>query len=119
MSRTFRKRSESFFAYYGSRNTIWDKENKVRCKPEHHWEFRFPNKKNPWESYVKDEVLYYSDNYGQGYFRRKFPKYYRNMINRKRRGRDKHELWKEVNLDCYDGLYSSWNCKDSNPSWFW
>jgi len=114
MSKTIRKRAESFVAYFGFHSTLWDTENKLWKKADHFWK-----KPDEWVSYRKEEAMYDTDNCGQGWFRRTKPKHYRNLINRKRRRRDDHELWKEVNIDGYEGLYSSWNCKDSDPSWYW
>lgn len=72
-----------------------------------------------WESYSVDEAQYHTDKYSKGYFRRRLPKYYRQMVNKKRKNRDRRELWKEVHVDGYEGLYSSWNGKDSDPAWYW
>lgn len=47
-----------------------------------------------------------------------FPRLYRNIVNRQRRSRDRRELHKELTLENYEGLYSNWNHKDSDP-WWW
>ena len=117
MSKTVRKRAESYVAYWGHYYTVWDRKNKRHRKAEHYYTWR-PYEEE-WESYRVDEAKYNTDNYGQGYFRKNKPKHYRNMINRSRRRRDKRELWKELNFEGYDGLYSSWNCKDADPTWYW
>ena len=49
----------------------------------------------------------------------RFPHYYRNLINRTRRHKDRHELYKEITNFKYEGLYSKWNCKDADPWWYW
>ena len=49
----------------------------------------------------------------------RFPKSYRKFVNSTRKTVDKRELYKELNYDEYSPVYSKWNCKDSDPWWFW
>lgn len=125
MSRTTRKRVKSYEQYYGGwcSNYAWDKGRNLRKRRLFTWRdtessiIGFVD--YGWESYADDKALYYSDNYDQGYFRRNLPKSYRKLVNRKRKNRDKRELWKEVHWEEYDGLYSKWNGVDSDPCWYW
>lgn len=48
-----------------------------------------------------------------------FPKEYRKHTNKLRKLHDSRELYKELNFIEYEGLYSKWNCKDSDPAWYW
>ena len=46
------------------------------------------------------------------------PKQFRKQENKRRRGRDKHEMQRGVREVDYQPNMSTWNCKDSN-SWGW
>lgn len=121
MSKTYRKRIETYVEFYGGWGSYtWDLSSKTRKYCRHYWNWPtiigFVD--YDWESYKEDESKYYTDNYGQNFFRKRKPKAYRKMVNRARRMHDKRELWKETHMD-YDGLYSKWNCRDSDPTWYW
>lgn len=49
----------------------------------------------------------------------RFPKSYRKEINKNRTMVDKRELYKELNTIDYEGMYSTWNCKDADPWYYW
>jgi hypothetical protein len=105
MSRTIRKRAESFITFYGWEYNQWDLENKLKKDNPYCWgrrQYVDPE----WESYEVDEAKYYTDNYGRGYFRRSLPKAYRKWVNKLRRKHDKRELRKEVTFNDYDGQYN-------------
>lgn len=99
MSRTYRKRIESFEYHYSyflkdpefCKRWKWD-EQRERAK--------YKTKTQKWYAY-------------------NLPKEFRNSVNRKRRAKDRQELWKEVNISDHEGLYSKWNCKDNNAWGYW
>lgn len=47
------------------------------------------------------------------------PRWFRNMVNRNRRAKDRQELWKSLNLEEHEEQCSKWNCKDSNSWGYW
>lgn len=113
MSRTIRKRLESYPVWKGiMRWYVWDHEAKmIMDAPQYNYPYR---EIGIWESYEKDEILYYTDKKHGFYFWKKH-KTYRKQVNRTRRNHDKRELRKEINCPDYEGLYSAWNAKDSDP----
>lgn len=47
------------------------------------------------------------------------PRHFRKEVNKRRRARDKQEVYKAVHIVDYEELCSDWNCKD-NESWgYW
>ncbi len=110
MSRTYRKRAESFEEYY----KFWLAEQDAI-----HLSGRTLFTSDIWVlAYLKKERYKYKGHtkkyYGWG-----LPKYFRNSVNRSRRSRDKHEIWKAVNLLDYPEQCSKWNCKDNNDWGYW
>ena len=95
MSRTFRKRPQSFNDYY---HHLLDSAT--------HEDFL---KKEQYRYRTKTEKFYTYN----------LPRFYRNMVNRKRRAHDRTELFRELNHFEYIGAYSKWNCKDSNAWGYW
>lgn len=106
MSRTYRKRVESFRQYY--KNWTFNEDGTLSIT---------------WKTfYTEEEVKKLKYQYKTKtckHYTFNLPKFFRNMVNRKRRAYDKQELWKELNLEEYEGLYSSWNCKDNNAWSYW
>lgn len=103
MSRTTRKRRLSFYK-------------------EHEWWFESSEWHSAWtdefdEGYIKSRDLYYTEMYNCGNFSP--DKSFRRKVNKQRRTRDKRELYKELNLIDYEGLYDLWNCKTANAWWYW
>lgn len=99
MSRTYRKRPESFEAYYK-------------------WLLANPETAERWGWDVKRERAKYKTK-TMKWYAYNLPKDFRNMINRKRRAYDRQELWKEVNISEHEGQYSKWNCKDNRAWDYW
>lgn len=52
-------------------------------------------------------------------WRSSLPHYFRNMVNKSRRARDRQELWKAINLKDHEEQCSKWNCKDNNAWGYW
>jgi len=104
MSRTTRKRRFSFFK-------------------EYEWWFEYQEwNTGHWDNEYNEELLlaqakYYTDLFD--YYRSNPNKPFRKNINKQRRSRDKRELYKEINLIGYEGLYDLWNCKTANREWYW
>lgn len=103
MSRTYRKRQESFEKYYGEglsfNNSVplietWDKKERQRQKAIYYTET------NNW----------YSGN---------LPKDYRKTVNKKRRARDKQAIFDFVNRGNEDACFDPWNCKTNNTWGYW
>lgn len=97
MSRTYRKRTETFEQYYS------------------HW---FAN---DWFGDEKDEMQMRAKYYNttDKWYSHSLPKYFRKDVNRKRRKIDRHEIYKAINFDDYPEQCSRWNCKDNNAWGYW
>lgn len=73
-------------------------------------------------NYPKDEKLksmrvnYYTKTDVWNNCKKRPPKYFRSMINHKRRSKDFMELQKELCIENYIGNFSFWNGKD-NDQW--
>jgi hypothetical protein len=102
MSRTYRKHAESFEAYYAT----WIDE--IAAGTAHDWQIE----------YIEKEKYRYNTRSGR-YYDFTLPKWFRNQVNRKRRARDRQELWKAVNIHDYEEQCSKWNCKDSDAWGYW
>jgi len=102
MSRTYRKRRETFNEYY--RDWIDGIENDLALE----WQVKYITKEK--YRYNTRTVKHYD--FG-------LPKSFRNMINRQRRAKDKQEIWKAINLHDYPEQCSKWNCKDANHWEYW
>jgi len=97
MSRTIRKRKETFESYYQYYfdNNFWgDETDKVILR------VRYYTSSCKWYSHC-------------------LPKEFRNSVNRTRRRKDKREVFKAINLDGYEEQCSMWNCKDNNAWGYW
>lgn len=68
---------------------------------------------------INKKYKYYTKKTTSHYHSYRFPKSYRKTVNRSRRNFDKRELHKELTYNDYEGLYSKWNGKDSDPMWYW
>ncbi len=97
MSRTYRKQKEPFSSYY--RYAI--------------------NSDRYDEEYLKTEKWRYTADRGVKYYSYGLPKFFRNMVNRKRRARDRQELYKAVKHFEYEEQCSKWNCKDADHWGYW
>lgn len=89
----------------------WNYFNNFNRIPSRHFENWNDVKDIKWRYYAKKHTCHRHSH--------RFPKDYRKLINKERRNLDKRELYKEVNFKEYDGKYSKWNCKDSDPWWYW
>lgn len=104
------------------------------CKPVRPYHMEYKNELNWkyqgitecdvwWSPYFfsidEKEWKYYTKKKSNFHNSMRFPRYYRKQINNYRRNNDKRELYKEIHLIDYEGLYSCWNCKDSDPWYFW
>lgn len=97
MSRTIRKRAESFRQYYKYWfvNNFWaDEDDIIRTR------YRYYTRTDRWYSHS-------------------LPQDFRNDVNRVRRRKDKREIWKAVNVIGYEEQCSMWNCKDNNAWGYW
>ena len=101
MSRTKRKHQQSFEEYY--------KDWLCETNPEQ-WKIDHIN---------HERVRYNTDSDIKYEFG--VPKWFRQMINKSRRSRDRFQLWKELKLleEDYKGNYSPYNCKDANTWSYW
>jgi hypothetical protein len=52
-------------------------------------------------------------------WRSSLPRDFRNSVNRIRRKKDRHEIWKAINWKDYEELCSNWNCKDNDHWGYW
>jgi hypothetical protein len=103
MSRTFRKRITSFENYY--KNTFYGLSLEEYI-----------------EKYHKDTLPRAKAKYGSKtckWYTFGLPRWFRNMVNRKRRAKDRQEIWKEVNIENYEEQCSKWNCADNNNWGYW
>ena len=106
MSRTYRKRQESFNTRM--KEGYYDVD---LCVYGYRWGVL---KRIPWtKARCKAEYLY-----GENW-QHNTPQWYRNQVNRVRRAVDKRELYKEVNREDYVGNYDPWNCKSDNAWGYW
>lgn len=96
MSRTYRKRQESFEKHY----EVYIRMNWVTGREVQVLRYRYYTQTCKWHSW-------------------KLPQWYRNRVNRNRRRHDKREVWRELNRPDYENLCSSWNCKDCNSWGYW
>ena len=94
MSRTYRNREKSFEEYY-----------KFWLSPEPDTEGLKEYIRKERYKYKTKSVKYYS--FG-------LPKSFRKIVNKNRRTKDKHEIWKSINFNDYPEQCSSWGCKDSD-----
>jgi len=97
MSRTTRKRAESFYQYYKYwfDNKLWDDEKEIIQR-----KVRYHTSSDKWISHC-------------------LPKGFRKTVNRSRRNKDKREIYKAINFDGYEEQCSKWNCKDNNSWGYW
>ena len=108
MSRTYRKHKESFESYYFD----WlngNRFNRLGYFHDDEW----------YEDYLAKERYRYKTDNGGKWYDRQLPRWYRNQVNRKRRAKDKRELFKAVNWIDYDEQCSDWNCKDNDHWGYW
>lgn len=102
MSRTYRKRMESFESFYGfsfgghyqSSLESWDEKEKQIMKA------RYQTKTDKWLT-------------------GNLPKSHRNLYNRKRRAKDSQALHKYIRNGDEDVLFDPWNCKTSHSWDYW
>lgn len=100
MSRTVRKRQQTFESYYHvflEEDGWWANDMGVNVEQKR---ARYYSKTEKWYSFG-------------------MPRWFRNRVNRDRRRHDKREIWKAVNKHEYEELCSSWNCKDNNSWGYW
>jgi len=95
VSRTTRKRIESFESYF--LNEDWT--NKSNLKAENQQRADYYGETNKWYSW-------------------KLPKFYRKIVTKKRRARDARGLFKEVHLNQV-GNFCNWNAKSSESRGYW
>jgi len=97
MSRTYRKRAETFEQYYSYwfDAGLWDDETELNER-----RYRYKTRSDKWFSY-------------------NLPKGFRNSVNRKRRRVDRHEIYKAINFEDYPEQCSMYNCKDNNAWGYW
>jgi hypothetical protein len=100
MSKTIRKRRETFEHYY--RNFL---------RPGGYWEDHTD------VSIARQRARYYS--HTEKWYTYSLPKEFRNSINRIRRAHDRREIFKELNINGYEEQCSKWNCKDSRAWGYW
>ena len=101
MSRTYRKRQETFECYYYTYDTTsW-------------WYLRYTEKE---KEHMKAR---YNGDSSKYRFNNSLPRWFRNDVNRKRRAVDRREMYKEVHRAEYIGNYDPWNCKTSNAWGYW
>lgn len=107
MSRTFRKRYEKCWV-----ETIPENEELyyfgIYFKPP-------INNNNKWKEQKIAQFKTRSDKH----ITCKFPKLYRKYTNKRRKSYDRQELFREINIQGYEPLYSLWNCKTADPDWYW
>lgn len=110
MSRTIRKRSISFRKYF-------------------EWDYFLLNRGNdPFgDVYLKSDSIEVTEKkllkykykyYTDLFWKDSLPKHFRKRVNKARKVKSNHELWKEINYKDYVGNYSKYNCKD-NDHWSW
>lgn len=64
-----------------------------------------------WDLYIYN---FYTYKYkGDKHNSTTLPRHFRKEVNRKRRMKDKNEVFKAVNIEGYEELCSNWNCKDN------
>jgi len=104
MSRTTRKRKFSFYNEYEwwFKPNLWDL---------YYWDDEYDSE------LIRYRDLYYTESYGS--YSGSPDKPFRKAVNNVRRNHDKRELYKELNLKDYEGLYDPWNCKTANAWWYW
>ena len=114
MSRTYRRKdSESFAKYNKVIISFWRATIQI-------WQ-PYENTTNNHKGIAQAKAKYYGDH---GYKRRfgdngSFPKEYRKFVNKQRKEHDRIELYRELHIEDYSPVYSKWNCKDSDPMWYW
>lgn len=97
MSRTTRKRPQSFYNYYGwQANNTW-----LTC---------------PWEdaAYIKRQTIRYHNDSSTKYNSNGIPKKYRKAVNRNRRNFDKCELYRAIHFEDYPEQCLDWNGKSND-----
>jgi len=109
MSRTYRKHAESFEAYY----KFW-----LLDEPRYSFGFLISQKDTWITEYLKKEKYKYKTK-SYKYYDYGLPKFYRNMVNRSRRIKDKREIWKATHWNDYPEQCDMWNCKSSNHWGYW
>lgn len=102
MSRTYRKHAKSFNVYY----ELW--LDKIESGLSEVWQIE----------YISKEKYRYTVRGGR-YYDFTLPHWYRNIVNRIRRRKDKRELWLSVNMVDHEEQCSTWNCKDSKAWGYW
>jgi len=109
MSRTFRKRSQSYEEYY----KFW-----LLDTPR--YSFGYPiHKTEDWiKEYLREERYKYKTK-SVKYYDFGLPKFYRKMVNKNRRRKDRHEVWKALNFNDYPEQCCKWNCKTSEAWGYW
>lgn len=113
MSRTYRKHAESFEA-----NHSWLIQEIYSGRTR--WFNRYLTDEEIEQSKKDLEVLRYKyKTQTRKYYDYGLPREFRNSVNRTRRARDRHEVWKATNWREYEEQCSKWNCKDSNSWDFW
>ena len=102
MSRTYRKRRETFEEYF-----------KYRLQPDYFW-IQYPWTK---EEEAQQRAAYYGVTCK--WYTYSLPKNFRNSVNRKRRAKDRQSLYDALNKEDDPQLFSAWNCKDNNAWDYW
>ena len=102
MSRTHRKRRETFEEYF-----------KYRLQPDYFWA------RYTWSEVeiAQRKAAYYSET--NHWYTHSLPHYFRNSVNRSRRAKDRQSLYDALNKENDPQLFSAWNCKDNNAWGYW
>ena len=100
MSRTYRKRKESFESANKYCLEYWAENKNNNKRIEQEKAKYFSSKTNKWYTHS-------------------LPKWFRNSVNRNRRRYDKREIYKSINFEDYPEQCSKWNCKDNNSWGYW
>jgi len=98
MSRTYRKTWETFDQYW---------------KGHYHWYLKATS------TTLEREKAKWKYNPRRGYQYWTLPQWFRNDVNKSRRARDRQEIYREIMLEEYEGMYDPWNCKTANQWGYW
>lgn len=114
MSRTKRKHKYSLNHFHGKR-VVTHHEFFIRNYFLKSW--MVGNESEP--TFEESKREYESETKGGNWIDHTVPKSHRKIYNKKRRRKDKREIWREINLEDYEGQCSDWNCKDAHVWDFW
>lgn len=105
MARTYRRYAYHEFDHF-DKESFREAKEKVENKTA-----------NSWDLHVYKYYLYKCTADHNEHI--SLPRHFRKEVNKKRRARDKQEVYKSVHIVDYEELCSNWNCKD-NDSWgYW